>query len=172
MVTGIGWPFAIAWASVPILAFLIALNSIRTGDALAGMRWLVLPAIAIVFLLPGALIGERTRFYLTRASYDRVVSEVAAGRCDNLLAPPWHSGVDGLECGKSGPIIFDWGGLGSVWYGVVYDPSDQIGKPVKERSGDWRQRTTGQMLGCSWAGASLGGHYYLASGSLGEDDCG
>jgi len=171
MVSARRWIYVALWAIVPVLLLVRSIKSVFLEHRAAGLWWVTIPALGLLIVWPNALIGEKLRFYATKGAYDHVVSDAEAGRCSNRDGGKWPIQVEFLDCRQPVLITFDWGGLGSGWFGIVYDAADEIVKPTSERSDSWKHRDVGQMLSCSDVAARLGGHYYLTSGSLG-DNCG
>jgi hypothetical protein len=156
------------WSVVPVLLIVHGLRSLFLRRHFTGIGWIAVVALGFLFVWPDALLGLRLRFYATKFAYDRVIEDVEAGNCSGKS---WSAPVDMVECRKPVLVTFAWGGLGSGWFGVAYDATDEIANPVQERSASWKARDVGSLLCCSYVAARLGGHYYLANGYLG-DDCG
>ncbi|HVJ52589.1 MAG TPA: hypothetical protein VM689_09020 [Aliidongia sp.] len=133
----------------------------RTVNALGR---LVVPFAAAATYFFGLSIGDTVRFQFDRARYDQVVSDASHGKCPPDDVNHWPVAIDSVDCKAPVTIIFAWGGFGSSWYGVVYDEADEIIKPARERSIEWKHRPIGVQLSCSGTSTSLGGHYYLAGG--------
>lgn len=162
------WIYSAPWMIVPGILLIHAFRALILKRRLSGLRWIAVGALGVSIVWPGNFIGERLRFYTTKSAYDDVIANVEAGACSTRNSPAL---VEFLECEKPILVTFEWGGLGSSWFGIVYDAADEIAKPVELRSASWKARDTGKMLSCSSIGVWLGGHYYVAGGSLG-DDCG
>ena len=165
------WTALGLWSAVPVLLVLCALRAIFLKRYLAGISWIAVVTLGFLIVWPDALIGLRLRFYASKYIYDHAVSQAEAGRCSMQDKGDWTWPAEFASCDKPVLLIFDWGGLGSSWFGVVYDAADEIVKPVKDRSPAWKTREVGRILSCSEVAVPLGWHYYLSGGDIGGD-CG
>jgi hypothetical protein len=114
--------------------------------------------IASPFLFPTPpyedVAFDLMRFYLTRAKYDEVIDR---------LSPTERA---------SRILFFDWGKVGlavtsTTVYWLVYDESEEIARPVEERSQSWKDRAARERLyfsdeKCLAEARRLTGHYYSA----------
>jgi hypothetical protein len=156
---------------------------------------ILLPGIALIVTL---LVGLAVNAF--RRRWRRVISIVVApfvaaapflllyvtGITTDLIRlelwkPSYAAQVGALQTGDGGPRIFcwDWGSTGGVavpnfqWV-LVYDESDQIGKPSTSWSPEWLERAEKAAKGCPLYSVlhpqgltdvsvqHLDGHFYVA----------
>jgi hypothetical protein len=166
-------PLKAFWVCVPLIATVLAIRRIAQRRYRWAAVWLLIPAAAVGLALGTTTnVGDLVKFHWNKASYDRAVAAARVGRCSADSRDRSYSSADGIECDPI-TVVFEWGGIGSVWFGIVYDEGDEIIKPAPERSPQWKNRTIGRVLSCSGSNRALGGHYYRAGGSYtgGKDDC-
>ena len=173
---GLGVPFAlIALAASPLgndfLYVVIGIPALLLTWALAGVGALVVSArfakrqewrrCAIALVLPIVLlvvaldpvgfvrscnhIGDLIHFIAGKPYYDRAVAALPTDHGPRLA-------------------VFDWGGMVSASFGLVYDETDQVSLPRARQSADWLKRASHSELSCEGYGVQpLWDHYYLAS---------
>jgi hypothetical protein len=143
-----GWPalviVTVLWGTVPILATILTIRRFRTGDPGGALRLLPLPLVAIVLWFFGADIAILWRFHVERPAMMETI---------NARRP---SG------GEAFITYFKWHGIADQERGVLFDESDEIGKPVAQRSAKWKQTA----VRCFTTGKPLGGHFYFVRSSL------
>jgi hypothetical protein len=138
------------WAATALLALTLAV-----GFAL-GRSWLwclaasPLPLTALVALLnigwvwrAGQIAGDYVHFVVRYPSY---ISEIS-----------------NLPSDQPRLIVDDWGGFSPGSHGLVYDESDEITKPMAERSEAWRKRARRTEAECVYNYRPIGGHFYLVA---------
>lgn len=142
------WPalviVTVLWATVPILATILTIRRFRTGDPGGALRLLPLPIAAIALWFFGADIAILWRFHVERPA---MMETIAARR------PPG---------GEAFLTYFKWHGIADQERGVLFDESDEIAKPVTQRSAKWKQTA----VRCFTPGNPLGGHFYFVRSSL------
>jgi hypothetical protein len=158
------WPVLVAWAIVPTVALILAVKRFRAQRFAASIAWLGVPAAAILIYFAGTTIGDRVHFWIEKSSYDRVLADAHAGKCEAGDHKPWGVAIDAIDCHDPITVVFIWDGFLSAWNGVIYDAADEIAKLPEDRSEGWRSREIGKLLGCSGATYAFGAHYYRAGG--------
>ncbi len=118
-------------------------------------------------MIYGIDLGDMIHFWLNKARYDRIVSDVILGRCSQEDSRGWKATIVATECRAPAIIAFEHDRMLSVWRGIVYDASDEIAKPPHERSAAWKSRDVAELIGCSEVRVAFGGHYYAVSGEFG-----
>jgi hypothetical protein len=172
--SGAVWLAVIAWAVVPAIALIVALKRFARRQYRYGVAWLMVPVSLLPMYLLGTIAGDTARFWFNKSQYDRVVADATRGNCSPKDQRSWQPTIDAIDCGNPVTIVFLWGGFLSSWHGVVYDAGDEIVKPAKQRSAQWKSREIGELLSCSRADLRFGSHYYRAGGSYTSaptDDC-
>jgi hypothetical protein len=164
---GLWWVVAM-WLAVPaagIVAALVMLWKRRyRGAALCSL----VPAIGVLLVLYAFDIGDIVHFWLYNGRYDRVVSDVVAGRCSAEDRRGWKAATISYECQAPAIVAFERDSVLSSWRGIVYDATDEIAKPPTQRSAAWKNRETASWLDCSPASLALGGHYYAFAADFGS----
>jgi hypothetical protein len=146
----IGLPYLGLWAAAAFVAFLLAMIK------MIGRRWRgalslsIMPLAALAMFVSfktvwdfAADAGVYIHFRATRAALLADIAKLPTDKGPRLA-------------------IFDWGGfLGSV-RAFVYDESDEITLPEKERSAAWKKRAEGTELSCEVVRARpVGNHFYI-----------
>ena len=143
------WPalviIMVLWSTVPILATIMVIRRFRTGDSSGALRLMPLPIAAVALWLFSADIATLWRFHVERSA---MMETIAAKR------PPGDEAF---------LYYFRWHGVADRERGVLFDESDEIGKPIAQRSAKWKQLAAGK---CFDQGKPLGGHFYLVRVSI------
>jgi hypothetical protein len=173
LLAAIVFPIGIVWIAVPVYALVLSAFSFHRKRYRLASGLLLVPGICVLLVLDGRDWGERVWFELHRASYDKVVAQARAGRCNPSDWKQIDVAVDGIDCGPPITIVFPWSGFLSSWWGVVSDAGEQIVRAPKDRNETWKRREIGGLLSCSGGGRSFGSHYYRAGGSYtsGTNEC-
>lgn len=164
---GLWWIVAM-WLAIPaagIVAALVMLWKRRYRDAALCS---LVPGIGVLLVLYAFDIGDIIHFRLYKGRYDRVVSDVVAGRCSAEDRRGWKAATISYECQPPAIVAFERDRVLSSWRGIVYDATDEITKPPNQRSAAWKKRETASWLDCSQPALALGGHYYAFSGDFGS----
>lgn len=140
------------WAMAGVAALFGSVRSAIRKDWRQCVAGLVLPMVlAIVALDPVGFvrscdyIGDVLHFVVLKPSYDRQIAALPTAQGPRLA-------------------VFDWGGMVSASFGVVYDEADEVSLPPGRQSADWLTRASQTELTCEGYGARpLWDHYYLVS---------
>ena len=162
------WVVVIAWIAVPAVGAVVSVMRLRARRYRSAALWSLVPAMGVVLVLYGVDIGDAIHFWFYKGRYDRIVSDVVAGRCSAEDRRAWGATLIDYECRSPVIVIFEHDGMLSSWRGIVYDASDEIAKPRDQRSAAWENRDIAAFIGCSEASVALGGHYYAVSGDFGS----
>lgn len=154
--------FFTALGSLPLIVFWVGV--VVWSSVLAAMRlWshAYRPALRAALVLPlatgvifyGQDVGDVVRFEIERPSYIAAIAAARGGRSDN----------EHVEIDVGPPMVayFPWGGFLSVSYGVVFDETDQMVKPVAARREAWADRGVPVELKCEGGVLAVGGHFYV-----------
>jgi hypothetical protein len=157
---------AVLWAAIPTSALVLGVKRLLQHRYRVGIGWLLVPAMAAAFAVPANELGDTLLFRLQRPSYDAIVADAAAGRCSSAERLARAAQVAFVSCTVPVTLVVPWGEFVSIWFGVVYDATDEIAKPLPLRSTRWRSTRAGEALDNAHTRSmrSLGNHYYLATG--------
>jgi len=165
--SGAFWFAVAAWIAVPAVAAAVIIRLLWVRRYRAAAGWSLVPAVGVLLVLYGIDLGDMIHFWLNKARYDRIVSDVILGRCSHEDSRGWKATIVATECQAPAIIAFEHDRMLSVWRGIVYDASDEIAKPPHERSAAWKSRDVAELIGCSEVRVAFGGHYYAVSGEFG-----
>jgi hypothetical protein len=135
---------------VPACAIGIGFGRLRRHEYRAAAFAACVPVIAFFLLSYGPSIGVVIRFAIERSAYVARIEAARAGAIDF-----------GIVSGSPLVAFFPWGGSAVGSYGVVYDESDVIAKPLAERQAAWRYRGVPGELLCAGDAWRLSGHFYM-----------
>lgn len=166
VLSGVIWAALVFWVGIPIWAGVYALRLVRAGWHNRAVGWAFIPALAIGTIFFGVPLSGMIWFAAEYNSFRRIADDLSYGKCAKEDMKHWAVAPEFVDCDNPPLVLFDWGGIGSGWYGIIYDASDEIAKPSRDRSASWKQRDVGSLLSCSGTSAYLGGHFYFAGGSF------
>jgi hypothetical protein len=157
---------AIFWAAVPISALVLGVKHLLQHRYRVGIAWILMPAAAAAFIVPAHELGEILLFWSHKSSYDAIAQDAVAGHCSRAERLAWSAFVSFASCTTPVAVVIPWGEFVHLWIGIVYDPADEVAKPLSLRSPQWQSTPAGQALDSTYARSvrSLGNHYYLATG--------
>jgi uncharacterized membrane protein YhaH (DUF805 family) len=135
---------------VPACAIGVAFRRLSRHEFRAAAFAACVPVIAFFLLSYGPAIGIVIRFAIERPAYVARIEAVRAGAVDF-----------GIVSGSPIVAFFPWGGTAVGSYGVVYDESNVIAKPLAERQAAWRYRGVPGELLCDGDAWRLSGHFYI-----------
>jgi len=139
------------WLAVPAWALVVVVRRLQARAYVAAGLAALLPAIAVAVPSYGPFLGVFLRFQIERPAYAARIAAARAGRDDpDVFTSP------------SIVAFFPWSGSAVGSYGVVYDESDVIAKPLARRQELWRYRGIPGELLCDGEAKPLGGHFYIA----------
>lgn len=164
--TWLGRALFVAWLLIPIIAGIYAFRAQVAGQRRLAAKWSLVPILAIGAIFFGIPVSGIIRFSFEYSGYRRVVDDVRHDKCSAEDRKNWTTVPEFADCEAPPLILFDWGGLGSSWNGIIYDASDEISKQSHDRSASWKGRDVGSLLSCSGSSVSLTHHFYLAGGSF------
>jgi hypothetical protein len=164
---GLWWAVAM-WLAVPGAGIVAALVMLWKRHYRGAALCSLVPAIGVLLVLYAFDVGDIVHFRLYKGRYDRVVSDVVAGRCSAEDRRGWKAMTISYECQPPAIVVFERDRVLSSWRGIVYDATDEIEKPPSQRSAAWKNRETASWLDCSQPSLVLGGHYYSVSGDFGS----
>jgi len=144
------FPFLGLWALLAFIAFVGAMISAVRRRWLRALSLTLFPLSVLVAYLNfmsmwGFAIetGEYIHFRAKRAAYLAEIAKLPKDKGPRLL-------------------IIHWGGFLGSYRDVVYDESDEIALPEKERSATWKKRAEGTELACEVVRARpVGNHIYI-----------
>jgi hypothetical protein len=138
------------WLVPPAIAVLVFIARLRQRQYGAASLSALVPFAGLLLLTAGPYLGAFIRFAIERPIYEARINAARAGAIDFKI-------VSGT------PIVafFPWGGSAFASYGVVFDESDVIAKPLPERQAAWRYRAVPGELLCGGGAERLSGHFYL-----------
>lgn len=143
------WPaliiIMVLWSTVPILATIMTVRRFRTGDPGGALRLLPVPIVAVALYLFVGDVATLWRFHVERSA---MMETISARR------PPGDEAF---------LYYFRWHGVADRERGVLFDESDEIGKPIAQRSAKWKQQAAGR---CFDQGKPLGDHFYFVRSSI------
>lgn len=171
IVISIAWPaiFILAWAG-PSVFWLVGLPLIL-------LSWATTAFFALA-LVVGSALGRNWRWCLatlplpltTLLAFLNLGFVWSAGQFAGdylhfiVKYPRYISEISALPAGEPRLVVDDWGGvLPMVSHGLVYDESDEIIKPIEERSEAWKKRAGRTIAECVYGYTPIGGHFYLVS---------
>jgi hypothetical protein len=166
IVSWLGRALCIAWMLIPTLAGIYAFRLLLAGQRRPAAKWSLMPVLAIAALFLAIPLSGIVRFGIEYEGYSRVVDDARHDKCSDEDRKSWTAVPEFADCAAPALVLFDWGGLGSSWNGIIYDASDEISKPSHDRSASWKGRDVAGLLSCSGVSAKLTGHFYLAGGSF------
>lgn len=147
------------------VALCVSVRRLIQRSYVSALVWAMPALIGALAIQYGTRIGELARFRGNRSTYDRIIEGAKAGDCSTLGKKlPGQAIVDYVHCRPPVVVIFAWTWFSAGWRGVIYDESDEIARPVAERSAGQTDERTRLLLSCSQASRNLGDHYYLAAG--------
>jgi hypothetical protein len=143
-------PLLLLYLSLPICAAVLAVCRLKRSEYQSATFLLFVPVVAIYLLFRGPSIGAFIRFTVEYPNYMARIDAARAGSVD-------------FEIVSGSPIVafFPWGGTAVNSYGVVFDESDVIARPLSERQQAWRYRAVPGELLCSGSAWRLSGHFYM-----------
>lgn len=140
------------WVPLGIFGALLSLRFALRGAWRQSLGALLLTVGLLVvtldlskFLAHIQSVGNVLRFIAMRPGYDARVADLPAGTHPRI-------------------VEFDWDGIPSITFAVVFDDSDEIALPPEQQSIEWRVQAKGRLI-CDGYGVvqAFWGHYYLVS---------
>ncbi len=168
--SGMFWAVVIAWTAVPAAGVVVALRLLWARRYRSAAVWSLVPAAGVILALYGIEVGDIVDFWLNKARYDRVVSDLVRGRCSADDRKVWKTRMIYYECQAPAIAAFEHDRMLSTWRGFVYDASDEIAKPPAERSAAWKKRDIAEFICSTEVEVALGSHYYIVFGNFGWCD--
>lgn len=138
------------WLAVPAWALVVVVRRLLAKAYVAAALAALIPIVAVTAFQYGPWAGAFIRFAVNRPSY---VARIEAAR----------TGAIDFEIVSGAPLVafFPWGGSAVSSYGVVFDESDVIARPLAQRQSAWRYRAVPGELLCDGSVVRLSGHFYL-----------
>ena len=164
------WVAVVAWIAVPLAGVIVALRRLWVRRYRSAAVWCLVPVAGVVLAFYGIQIGDIVDFWLNKAQYDRVVSDLVRGRCSVEDRAGWKPRMIYYECQAPAIAAFEHDGMLSTWRGFVYDATDEIAKPQAERSAAWKNRDIAEFVCDAETRVALGDHYYIVFGNFGGCD--
>ena len=168
--SGMIWVAIIAWAAVPIVGAVAAVSFLWVRRYRSAAISSLVPAAGVILALYGIEIGDVVDFWLNKARFDLVTSDLARGRCSAEDRKRWNAKTIYYECQAPAIVAFEHDRMLSTWRGFVYDASDEIAKPPAERSAAWKNRDIAEFVCDAETRVALGDHYYIVFGNFGGCD--
>jgi hypothetical protein len=154
---------AVVWCAIPIWGTLRGLRGLWRRNLRAACLGFAVPAIGALVILFGDGPFQWFRFIVERQQYESAVTQM---RIKAQLDQSNNADPEFGIAQKNPPTIavFPWEGWAGIWFGIVYDSSDEITKPSSARSREWKSHSNGAALECTGAVRSFGDHYYFVGG--------
>jgi len=166
--------FSIAWPALFILVWSGPLELWLVGAPMVLLFWALTASFALA-LLVGFALGRHWLWCLATLPLPLTAllaflnlgltwrAGQVAGDYIHFLAkyPHYHSEISALPADEPRLFVDNWGGFLSVSHGLVYDESDEITKPMAERSEAWKKRADRTEAECVYGYMPIGGHFYL-----------
>jgi len=146
---------AIIWFVVPFWGFLRGLRGLWQKNLRLTLAGFALPAVGAIIFLYGDAPFQWLRFIGERPRYQAAVTQMETKS---------QMKSDTVRDGSPIIAVFPWEGWAGIWFGIVYDSTDEITKSDSARSQEWQNHPNGRALACTGVIRSFGGHYYFVGG--------
>src|SRR6185437_12546316 len=167
---GMLWVAIIAWVAVPAAGAVATVSFLWARSYRSAAISALVPAAGVILALYGIEIGDVVDFWLNKARFDLLTSDVVRGRCSAEDRKRWNARTIYYECRAPAIVAFEHDRMLSTWRGFIYDASDEIAKPPSERSAAWKNRDIAEFVCDAETRVALDGHYYIVFGNFGGCD--